>query len=75
MFKSYAPQSEWDILAEVLGQNLINNAELRASFSSYLERPQKDLIDLISKIQNTYANVSADKSNKDIFLICQNYIF
>lgn len=67
MFKSYAPQSEWDILAEVLGQNLINNAELRASFSSYLERPQKDLIDLISKIQNTYANVSADKSNKDIF--------
>lgn len=32
MFKSYAPQSEWDILAEVLGQNLINNAELIASF-------------------------------------------
>ena len=30
MFKSYAPQSEWDMLAEVLGQNLINNAELRA---------------------------------------------
>ena len=67
MFKSYAPQSEWDTLADVLGLNLINNADLRASFSSYLERPQKNLTDLISRIQSTYTNVSVDKSNKDIF--------
>ena len=41
-FKSYAPKFEWDMLAKVLGNNLIFHEPLRAKFSQYLEKPQDD---------------------------------
>lgn len=67
MFKSYAPQSEWDTLAEVLGNDLIRNSELRQSFSKYLERSQDDLTDFITNTNDRYTSITRNISHKDIF--------
>ncbi len=65
MFKSFAPQKEWDYLARVLGDDLIRNKKLREKFSKYLERPQKDLTNLMVDLKNKYS--SGDTSPKDAF--------
>lgn len=58
-FRSFAPQKEWDYLAEVLGQKLTEDPDLRKKFSTYLERSQKDLTDMMERLQVRYADGAA----------------
>ena len=65
-FKSYAPKFEWDMLAKVLGNNLIFHEPLRAKFSQYLEKPQDDLLLLIEKLNKKYdSNIKI--TNEELF--------
>lgn len=66
-FRSFAPQKEWDYLAEGLGEKLIRDPDLREKFSKYLERSQKDLTDLMDKLQMKYQDPSSSISGKDAF--------
>lgn len=67
MFKSFAPQDEWDSLAETLGEKLLHDKKLREKFSKYLERPQTDLHTLIKALEKKYNSASSQINDKEMY--------
>ncbi len=66
-FRSFAPQKEWDYLAETLGERLVKDPDARKKFSTYLERSQDDLTNLMEKLQEKYKDNKTAINSKDAF--------